>query len=103
MNKSIETIVKENEHPIRMFDNRRNLKKLFVTAFFQVFLVSANTFFISRVAWLGIAACGFGISYLWTLNVKRISAGSMLERVVYASGAMAGGLLGVLTSKLILA
>ena len=51
---------------------------------------------------MGIAVCGFGISYLWTLNVKKISAGSMLERFVYAGGAMIGGLVGVLISKMIL-
>lgn len=95
-------ILKENEQPIKLLNPRSNLYRLFITAFFQVFLVSANTYFISRVAWLGIAACGFGISYLWTLNVKRISAGNALERTVYAVGAMVGGLLGVLTSKMIL-
>jgi len=93
----------ENSKPVRMLTApRSNLLKLFVTAFLQVFLVSANTYFISRIAWLGIAACGFGISYLWTLNVRRISAGTHVERVVYATGAMLGGLMGVLTSNLII-
>lgn len=76
--------------------------KLFANAFLQVFLVSANTYFISRVAWLGVAVCGFGISYLWTLNVRRISVGSNTDRLIYATGAMVGGLCGVLFSTLII-
>jgi len=103
MNKKITTIIAENDHPVSILNRKNsNLRKLFITAFLQVLLVSANTYFISRVAWLGIAVCGFGISYLWTLNVKKISAGNMLERFVYASGAMIGGLVGVLISKMIL-
>ena len=99
--KSLETIIADNARPLA-FLNRIPHAKLFFAAFLQVFLVSANTYFISRVAWLGIAVCGFGISYLWTLNVKRISAGTLSERVIYASGAMLGGLLGVVVGKLIL-
>jgi len=79
-----------------------NRSRLFLTAYLQVFLVSANTYFISHLAWLGIAVCGFGISYLWTLNVKKISASTTLERIIYATGAMLGGLSGVLISKIIL-
>jgi len=75
--------------------------KLFGTAFLQVFLVSANTYFISRVAWIGIAICGFFISYLWTINVQRVTFGNIIDRIVYASGAMFGGLLGVYVSKMI--
>lgn len=78
------------------------MKKLFFTAFFQVLLVTANTYFISRIAWIGIAVCSFGISYLWTLNVRKISTGSLTERIIYASGAMIGGLSGVLISRFII-
>lgn len=78
------------------------MKRLFITAFLQVAMVSANTYFISRVAWLGIAACGFGISYLWTVNVKKISASTTRERIAYASGAMLGGLTGVALGTMIL-
>ena len=76
--------------------------RLFLTAYFQVLLVSANTYFISRIAWIGIAVCCFGISYLWTLNVKKISAGTQAERIIYATGAMFGGLTGVVIGKFIL-
>ena len=78
------------------------MKRLFLTAFLQVAMVSANTYFISKVAWLGIAACGFGISYLWTVNVKKISASTTRERIAYASGAMLGGLTGVARGTMIL-
>lgn len=94
----------ENGNPPRVVDNPRkgNKRKLFLTAFLQVFLVTANTYFVSRVAWLGIAVCGFGISYIWTLNVKRISASNTAERIAYSTGAMLGGLLGVFVSKFII-
>ena len=75
------------------------MTRLFLTAYFQVLLVSANTYFISKIAWIGIAVCCFGISYLWTLNVKKISAGTTIERMIYSTGAMLGGLTGVVIGK----
>jgi hypothetical protein len=74
---------------------------IFSTGFAQVFLVSANTYFISRTTWFGIAVCGFGISYLWTINVRRVTIGTKTEQLIYATGAMLGGLTGVLMAKLI--
>jgi hypothetical protein len=74
---------------------------IFLTGYAQVFLVSANTYFISRTTWTGIAICGFGISYLWTYNVKKVAIGSAAEQVTYATGAMLGGLSGVIIAKLI--
>ena len=74
---------------------------IFATGFAQVFLVSANTYFISRTTWIGIAVCGFGISYLWTFNVRRVSIGTRSEQFTYATGAMLGGLTGVLVAKII--
>jgi len=78
-----------------------NHSKLFITAFMQVFLVSANTYFISRTEWTGIAICGFGISYLWTINVRKVVIGDWLSKFIYAIGAMSGGLLGVVVARLI--
>lgn len=78
------------------------MTKLFITAFVQVFLVSANTYFIANLFWPGIAVAGFGISYLWTANVRKIAVGTMAARLIYATGAMMGGLCGVLLSQLIL-
>ncbi|MEI7526967.1 MAG: hypothetical protein WCJ95_21645 [Mariniphaga sp.] len=74
---------------------------LFVTGFAQVFLVSANTYFISTTTWAGIAVCGFGVSYLWTINVRRVTIGTRSEQIIYAAGAMMGGLIGVASAKMI--
>lgn len=79
----------------------RNRLKLFTTAFLQVFLVSANTWFISRMFWVGIAAAGFGISYLWTVNVRSVNIATKTDRLIYSTGAMLGGLCGVYFSSLI--
>lgn len=76
--------------------------KLFITAFIQVFLVSANTYFISKSFYIGIGIAGFGISWFWTSNVKTISVGTKKQRLIYATGAMIGGLTGVFSPKLIL-
>jgi len=73
--------------------------KLFGTAFLQVFFVSANTRFISVLFWPGIAAAGFAISYLWAVNVRKVTISTNADRVIYATGAMAGGLMGVLLTK----
>ncbi len=82
--------------------NKKKLLTLFITAYLQVLLVSANTYFISNLAWIGIAIAGFGISYLWTINVKKIAISSIKQRLVYSTGAMCGGLSGVVLAKLIL-
>ena len=74
---------------------------IFSTGFAQVFLVAANTYFISRTTWVGIGVCGFGISYLWTINVRKVSIGAKSEQIVYATGAMIGGLCGVYIAKFI--
>ena len=79
----------------------KKLAIIFLTGFAQVFLVSANTYFISRTTWAGIAVCGFGISYLWTINVRRVSLGSKADQITYATGAMLGGLCGVLLARVI--
>jgi hypothetical protein len=79
----------------------KNLTSIFITGFAQVFLVSANIYFISRTNWIGISVCGFGISYLWTINVRKVSLGTRTEQIVYSFGAMVGGLFGVVIAKLI--
>jgi hypothetical protein len=76
--------------------------KLFITAFFQVFFVSANTYFIANCFWIGIAIAGFSISFLWTINVKKIAISKIRERFIYSFGAMLGGLTGVFLSQIII-
>lgn len=77
------------------------MTRLFITAFLQEALIlSGNTYFISKMVWVGVAACGFGISYLWTLNVKKV-ADTKAERLAYSSGAMLGGVFGLGVSYLL--
>ena len=79
----------------------KELTKIFGAGFAQVFLVSANVYFISRLIWIGIAVCGFGISFLWTFNVRKVATGTVTAQLVYSAGAMMGGLCGVLLAKMI--
>lgn len=76
--------------------------KLFITAFIQVFLVSMNAYFISRLYWIGIAFAGFGISFFWSINVKKIAFSGVRERLIYCFGATIGGLIGVYLGSLII-
>jgi len=76
--------------------------KLFLTAFTQVFLVAANTYFIASLFYPGIAVAGFGISFLWAGNVKRVSFGGTKDKLIYATGAMCGSIAGALASKVIM-
>ena len=75
--------------------------KLFTTGFTQVFLVVLNTYFITREFLLGILACGFLISFVWSHNVKEIAFGSDLDRIIYSLGAMTGSILAFYFGKLI--
>jgi len=75
--------------------------RLFLTAFIQVCLVSGNTFFIANLLWPGIAIAGFGISWFWTSNVRSVAFGGTTQRLIYSTGAMFGGICGVVISKII--
>ena len=74
---------------------------LFATGFSQVFLVVLNTRFIAKEFLLGIIICGFFISFIWSHNVKKVAFGSEWDRIVYASGAMAGSVIAFYFGKLI--
>lgn len=76
--------------------------KLFTSGFIQVFLVVLNTYFISKDFIIGIILCSFGISYFWSHNVKKVAFGKESDRLIYASGAMAGGLAGYFLAKLLI-
>nr|DAJ36378.1 MAG TPA: hypothetical protein [Bacteriophage sp.] len=75
--------------------------KLFTTGFSQVFLVVLNTYFITREFLLGILACGFLISFVWSHNVKKVAFGSEWDRIIYSLGAMTGSILAFYFGKLI--
>lgn len=72
--------------------------RLFTTGFLQVFFVACSTYFISHENYLGTVVVGFAISWLWSSNVKKISFGGVKERILYASGAACGSLVGLATS-----
>jgi len=74
---------------------------LFLTAMLQVTFVSMSTVFISRGNVLGMMAAGFMISFIWTINVKKIAFGDWKDRILYASGAMVGTVLGYFLGSLI--
>lgn len=76
--------------------------KIFITGFLQVFFVAINTYFISNEFYLGVLACGFIISFIWSWNVKKIVFGTMQDRLYYSSGAAIGAVSGLYISKLIL-
>ena len=75
--------------------------KLFITAFLQVFFVSANIYMIANNHIIGIAACSFIVSYFWTINVKKISISNKKERILYSSGAMTGSVFGFVISSFV--
>jgi hypothetical protein len=77
----------------------KELFKLFCAGFMQVFLIAVNTYCIAKEIYFFMVPSGFLISFLWTYNVKRISIGKMVDRVVYSSGAVTGNILGVLLIK----
>ena len=81
---------------------RRRYAKLFLMAFAQVFIVSAQTYMIAKMLWVGIVIGSFMLNYLWCCNVCSVHASSQRERLVYSSGACIGALLGVwIVSQLI--
>lgn len=75
---------------------------IFKTAYLQVFLISLNTIFLAKGVYLGVAICGFAISYVWVSNVKKANISSKKEQIIYSLGAMCGSLSGLLLTKLIL-
>lgn len=75
---------------------------LFLTGFIQVFLVVANTYFVSNVFFIGVLTMGFLISFVWSFNVKRVVLGTMQDRIVYSAGASLGSVAGLYASTLLL-
>ena len=73
--------------------------KLFLTAFLQICLVSVNTIFLAKHRPELVFLAAFGISYIWTLNVKRAAFGSELDKVIYALGAACGSLFGMYAAE----
>jgi len=74
---------------------------LFLTALIQVFFVAMQPLFIINHRIAPMLVCGFCISLIWTMNVKRVAFGGWTDRIVYALGAMWGTGLGYLLSDYI--
>ncbi len=72
----------------------------FITAFIYMLLLSANTICLAGGIWMGVAGLSFAISYIWCGNVKRVVIHTKKERIIYASGAMLGALIGLLITKI---
>lgn len=73
---------------------------LFFTGMVQVLLVALNTYQLAHKKWVGCFIIGFLISFIWTFNVKRVAFGKFWERIIYASGAAVGTILGLFLSIL---
>ena len=73
--------------------------KLFTSGFLQVFFVAMNTFFIHKEFYIGVFVCSFLISWLWSMNVKKIAFGNNKDRFIYASGAAVGSIFGLIVAS----
>jgi len=78
------------------------MKKIFFTSFLQIGLVAINTYLITQLIWVGIFIVSFLISYLWALNVSKISVSTKQAKIVYALGAGFGAITGLIILNLIL-
>jgi len=75
--------------------NKNPRLMLFATAFLQVLFVACSTVFIANRQPIGVLISAFAVSFVWTLNVKRVVVGSWSDRLIYASGAAVGSLCGM--------
>jgi multidrug transporter EmrE-like cation transporter len=75
--------------------------QLFTTGFIQVILVAVNTYQIAHDKYSGVFVIGFLISFVWSFNVKKIAFGTMRDRIIYATGAACGSIMGLIVSNFI--
>lgn len=73
----------------------------FLLAYIQVALVVCNTWQIANGKIFGAVIVGFLISFVWTLNVKRVAFGCMRDRLIYSSGACLGTFSGLCVARFI--
>ena len=72
---------------------------LFGTGFAQVFFVVINNYQVAHEKYIGCLLVGFVISWIWSYNVKKVAFGSKMDRIIYASGAGVGSMMGLVISK----
>jgi hypothetical protein len=75
---------------------------LFFTALIQVSFVAMNVNFISNGKVLPMLMTSFVLSLVWTFNVKKVAFGNIVDRMIYAGGAMCGTGIGFLMSHYII-
>jgi hypothetical protein len=76
--------------------------QLFCTAFLQVSFVAMNVIFIAHAFIVPMLLTSFMISFIWTLNVKKVAFGNWGDRITYAIGAMVGNGVGYAISTYIM-
>lgn len=64
----------------------------------QVLLVAVNTYQLVHQKWIGCFVVGFLISFIWSFNVKKVAFGKFSERIIYATGAATGTVIGLALS-----
>lgn len=74
---------------------------IFISGYIQIFLISINTYFISKGYLVGVLIVSFCISLLWTYNVRKVNVSTLQSRIVYALGAAMGGLSGAYLASII--
>jgi hypothetical protein len=83
---------------INFWLNQSSQIKLFLRAVLQVTLVALNTYQVANGHYIGAIIVGFLISLVWTFNVKSAAFGSIIDKLIYASGAAIGTGIGLLFS-----
>lgn len=78
-----------------MKDSNREYLRLFGMGFLQVGFVAANAYSIAHYFPIAIIFTSFAISYIWSHNVKKVAFGDEAHRLVYATGAAFGCIVGV--------
>jgi len=75
--------------------------KIFLQSFFQIGLVAVNTMLIAKGIVPGVFIVSFLISLLWAFNVSKVAISTTAQKLIYASGAGCGAVVGLLLITLI--
>ena len=84
----------------RIKENIENIQ-LFLTSYTQVFLVCINQLCLIHKHYILFAITSFLISYMWVGNVRKVAINCESKRIIYSSGAMLGGITGILLYSLL--
>ena len=73
--------------------------RTFLTSFTQIGLVAINTYFITKLFFVGIFIISTIISLLWCYNVTKISVSTIKQKIIYSLGAGFGAVSGLVIVK----